>query len=867
MFHRYMHKLNISQFSKTALLLAIIVNFLTCFILVGQANAKDYVNTKEQTNILWYKEAARVWNEAMPLGNGRMGAMIFGDAGKERIQLNEESLWAGQVFDVYPDNFKSHLEKVQQLVLNDQLIAASDYGLKHLTTSPTAFRSYQPLGDLYIEMQHSGEIVEYRRELDIENGVARVSYKVGEVTFIREYFISAVDDVLVVRLSASKPGMLNATVALTRQKDVKINTTKDNKIQLLGQIIDDDSADAFDDNPGRSGPGGAHMKFAAELALVSTTGTITRTVSNMTVQGADEVTLVFSAATDYNVSVLNYDRTIDPQRLAQAKVDAALTRSFESLRQAHIGEHQRMFNRVSLDLGNKGSCNCPTNQRLQKMKSGSNDNALMAQFFQFGRYLLMSSSRRPGRLPANLQGIWNAKMWAPWESDFHLNINLQMNYWPAEVTNLSESIEPLLDWFVPLTAKGHKTAQQMYDAPGWLAYTMSNPFGHTTPAGSFKEFQFLNGVLDPLSGAWMSLTLWSHFEYSQDQRFLRETAYPILKGASEFILDTLLEDKDGYLIVVPSTSPENFFLEPSSQKKTRISRGSTYHMSLVRELLTSTNSAASQLNLDSEFQAKMKQALKRLPPIKIGPDGTIMEWVENYTEFDPGHRHISHLIGLHPFAQITSKDEKLFDAAKHTLDRRLENGAGGIGWSRAWLVSFFARLGEGEKSLEHMNALMRDSVMPNMLSSIGMNHHNKKGKKAILHGGDGLGHDGAVFQIDANFGATAGIAEMLLQSHRVRPLSAQETASLHGSAPVYVINLLPALPTDWDEGYVRGLRARGGATIDMNWKNGALSTVSIEATANAVVTVRYKKKQLRLQLKKGEVFNLTGSLKLQSNQQ
>jgi len=775
-------------------------------ILAGVALCTHASNT-----ILCYEQPAKRWVEALPLGNGRMGAMVFGGIQQERLQLNEESLWAGEPFDAYPDQFKENLKTLQDMVLEGKTADAKTFGHKTMVKKPTSFRSYEPLADLRMEFKHGPEVTGYRRDLDLVKGVASVEYKIEGVAFKRELLISAVDDLIAVRLTADTPGSITVSVSLTRMKDMKVIASKDGELSMAGQIVDVEAPKARDDNPGGSGPGGPHMKFFGKLIAKTDGGAVTAQGDTLLIDSADEVLLLFTAGTDYNLQKMNFDRSIDPARTVERILKKVAKKSWSKIKADHEKEHRSIMERVVLDIGTVANDALPTDKRLAALAKGANDPGIAILYFQYGRYLLMSSSRRPGRLPANLQGIWNGDMWAPWESDYHLNINLQMNYWPVDVCNLSEAIDSLVDWFKLVTEKGKVSAKKLYGSEGWIAYTASNPFGRTTGSGSTLSSQFKNGFLDPLAGAWMAMTLWRHYEFTQDETFLKEKAYPILKGAARFLMDYMREDKDGYLVIVPSTSPENQYIHPETKKAVRITRGSTYHMTLVRVVFDAVIRGSQILKTDATFRDELETALDRLPPMKIGANGTIQEWIEDYEEKQPKHRHISHLLGLHPFSSIQPKDEALFTAARKTLERR---GFGGdVGWSNAWKTSFFARLLDAEQAHFYLNRLIGQNAFPNLM--------------------DGC-WPGRCFQIDGNFGGAAGIAEMLLQSH---------TTDIH---------LLPALPREWAMGSVKGLKARGGFVVDIKWENGELSHAVIHSLAGKPCVVRYGDKTKQLDLKKGK---------------
>jgi alpha-L-fucosidase 2 len=469
---------------------------------------------------------------------------------------------------------------------------------------------------------------------------------------------------------------------------------------------------------------------------------------------------------------------------------------------------------VQLQISDVNIDTIPTDRRIARLSEQGHDKYLSQLFFQYGRYLLMSSSGGRARLPANLQGVWGDEIWARWEADYHLNINLQMNYWQADVCNLSETFDPLSDFMVRLSERGRITADKFIGSEGWMAHTVANPFGRTTPGGSSPSSQINNGYCFPLAGAWMSMSLWRHYQFNQDVDYLGETVYPVIRGAAQFILDFLVENEKGELVTVPSYSPENTYLDPVSGKPLRNTKAATIDILIIRDIFQACLDAEEILAEDG-LSDQIRSATEKLPELKIGANGTLQEWYEDYEEAEPGHRHISHLYALHPSSQITQANPALLDAAQKTLEKRLSDGGGQTGWSRAWVINFYARLFDGDQCNTHITALIRDQVSPNLFDL----------------------HPPFTFQIDGNLGATAGMAEMLLQSHEDG-----------------ILRLLPALPSHWANGHVKGLKARGNFEVDMEWINGELINASIRATSGGATNIVYKEEIVPLDMKPGETF-------------
>lgn len=727
--------------------------------------------------VLWYKTPATDFDHALPVGNGRLGGMIYGGVSHDLINLNEDSVWSGGPRNRNNPNSLEGLPKIRELIKEGHISEAEDLAFKTMQGVTPNCRHYMPLGDLKLDFPHADEeITDYKRSLNLSNALHTVTYTYDDTYFKREVFVSHPANVMVIRISADRPGRVDLDICIDGRDD----------------YYDDNrpiSADTIFMTGGSGGVDG--ICFATAVRMLSKGGTVTNRGMQLIARSCDEVTILLAARTSY------YQDDYVMQCISD--VDKAAKKSFDELMSEHLDDYQPLFFGAELYISapeEEDLSQLPTDERLLRLRENTDtdlsvkvDVGLVEMYFNYGRYLMISGSR-PGSLPLNLQGIWNKDMWPAWGGRFTININTEMNYWPAEVTNLSDCHLPLFDLIEKMRPNGRITAREMYDCGGFVAHHNTDLWGDCAP-----QDLWMPATIWPMGAAWLCLHIFEHYRFTQDTEFL-DQKYDTLKEAAEFFVDYLIEDENGHLVTCPSVSPENTYMTKDGEKGS-LCMGPSMDSEIIYELFSDVISSAQILGRDEEFASELMRLRDKLPQPEIGKYGQIKEWAVDYDEVEPGHRHVSQLFALYPGDQISpSKTPELAKAARATLERRLKHGGGHTGWSRAWIINFWARLLDADKVFENLQLLLMRSTNMNMLDS-----HPP-------------------FQIDGNFGATAGIAEALLQSQSDE------------------IRLLPALPRQWQNGYVNGLKARGGFEVGISWKEGKLSWADILSSTGNTCTIR-----------------------------
>ena len=731
---------------------------------------------------LWYDQPAAAWEECLPLGNGRMGAMPDGGIAEERILLNEESMWSGSEYDTRNPDALEALPEIRRLLVEGRNLEAQELMYRRFVcagggSDSEAYGRYQLLGYLDLKFAvDADDVTAYERGLSLDNAEAYTRFTAGGVEHMREYFVSMPHDVAVVRLRASQRGEVGFSMTLARPERAEV-TADGNTVSMRGELAS-----------GQTGVDG--VKYMARARVVTDGGEVTADGASITVSGADQAIIYIAAATSYGGND-GYVGQVD------SLLAAACESKFFAMQREHRKAFGRLFDRVKIRLGDDDRSDIPTDERLERFASGEEDPSLAALYMQYGRYLLISSARE-GSLPPNLQGLWANTINTPWNGDYHLNINVEMNHWPAEQGNLSELHMPLTEYAKRLARSGAVTARSFYGADGWCAHVLANAWNFSAPSENPSWGATNTG------GAWLALHLWQHYLYTLDKDYLRDI-WPVLRGAADFFRSILIEEPShGWLVTAPTSSPENGFYDESDRHITYICMGSTMDNQIVRALFNAVADAAGVLGTEAEYAAELRAEALRLPPNRIGSDGRLMEWLEEYRECEPQHRHVSHLFGLHPGTEITrTRTPELIEACRRTLERR---GDGGTGWSRAWKVNFWARIGDGDRAYTLLRNLLQPAVTPD-----GRRRGGTYPNLFCAH---------PPFQIDGNFGGSSGIMEMLLQSH-------------DGA-----IELLPALPAAWPDGEYSGLVAQGGTEVGCRWHEGRIVEFTLHPKHDGRCTVR-----------------------------
>ncbi|MCE4565960.1 glycoside hydrolase family 95 protein [Maribellus sp. CM-23] len=779
----------------------------TILVLASFFSCSVYTEPEKEMDpslVLWYDKPAESWTEALPIGNGRLGAMVYGKTGNEVIQFNEETLWTGQPHDYAHKDAYKVLDKLRELLWEGKQNEAHQLGNEAFMSEPLGQLSYQPFGDILLDFPGHENASNFKRKLDLEDAVSAVSYDVEEVNYKREIFASEPEQAIVVRLSASKRGKLNFTVGLACPHDDFTVSVKGDQVILQGTVNN------YPEENVRAGAPYPESKltFEARLKIMNEGGGLIEEDGKIRVTNANAVTLYLVGATSF----VNYhDISGDPGKRCENYLAGLEGKSYGQIRQDHITDYQKYFKRVNVDLGRSEISIRPTNERLSTFKQDE-DPSLVALLYQYGRYLLISSSR-PGTQPANLQGIWNDRLAPPWDSKYTININTEMNYWPAEITNLSELTDPLISMVQDLAITGQNVAKEHYNKEGWVTHHNTDIWRGAAPINN------ANHGIWPTGGAWLSQHLWWHYQFNGDKEYLKNTVYPVLKEASRFFAGYLVPDPKHpeWLVSGPSNSPENGGLV----------MGPTMDHQIIRELFANTIEAAEILGVDDDLVAELKAKREKIAPNQIGQYGQLQEWLEDKDDPNNQHRHVSHLWGLHPGNEIHPlTTPELAEACKTTLAQR---GDGGTGWSRAWKINFWARLLDGDHSFLLLKNLMVPSVNPETGKDQGGLYAN-------------LFDAHPPFQIDGNFGATSGITEMLLQSH------------LRDSKGIYFQDILPALPSAISSGKISGIKGRGGFELSIVWENNELVSVEIKSLLGNPLNVRYKGVTITTLTEKGEIY-------------